>query len=283
MSTGRKDNLKEQNSNPNLTIIEADIRDTEKINQIFSKYKPDIVNHHAAQKSIPHSVDNPRYEIEENMLGLVNLILACRENPIENFIFASSGGALSKEITGNEKSKEEDKPQLESPYAISKFAGENYIRIYAKLYNFNYVILRYANVYGPRQVKEGECGVIPIFVDNILENKPSVLMTYEDMPRGCTRDYINVKDIAAANLFVSDKKLNDLFNIGSGKEIGILDIYNKVAEVFHTDLPIEVKGPRYGDVKRSVLDTDKIKERLGWVPTINFEEGLTNLKEYVTK
>ena len=283
LSTGSLSNLSDVINNPALTVLNVDIRDEEKVHEVFAKYRPNVINHHAAQKSIPYSVENPRYEIEENMLGLVNLLMACKEYPVENFIFVSSGGALSKEIVNNEKSTEEDKPQQESPYAISKFAGENYVRIYSQLYGFNYVVLRYANVYGPRQIKEGECGVIPIFVDNILDNKPSVLMTYDDMPRGCTRDYVNVKDIAEINVLVSDKKLNEIFNVGSGEEIAILDIYEKVKEVFGSELPIEKRGPRLGDVRRSVLSNSKAEKYLGWKPSVDLETGLAVIREYIKK
>ena len=192
------------------------------------------------------------------------------------------GGALSKDITGCEKSRECDTPQLKSPYGITKFAGENYLKLYSELFNFEYTILRYANIYGPRQSADGECGVIPIFVNNILSNKRSVLMTYDDMPNGCTRDYVFIDDIVDINMRTTERCVNDVINIGSGQEVFILDIYKLIEKVFGTEIGIDIKGQRKGDVKRSVLDSTYAKEKTGWQPTISLEEGLKKLHFYLT-
>lgn len=278
LSSGIESNLASCIDDPHLTVYRADIKNKEDVESIIETCKPHIINHHAAQKSIPHSMEDPINDISENLIGLMNLIMACKKHPIDNFIFVSSGGALSKELIGNEKSREDNKPQLESPYAITKYSGENYVRIYAALYGFNYVILRYGNAYGPRQIKDGECGVIPIFVDNIVRNQPSTLMTYDDMPRGCTRDYINVADIAQFNVLVAEKELNTTFNVSSGTEIAILDLYQKIQEIFSSSCEIEIIGPRLGDVKRSVLDVSKAKNLVSWETTVSLDEGLEVLK-----
>ena len=167
---------------------------------LYTSYRPQIVNHHAAQKSVPYSIDDPIMDESINIKGLLNLIVLSGKYKIESFTFASSGGALSGDIDEGEQSVENDTPQLMSPYAISKYTGEKYIKLYSELYGFKYTILRYANVYGPRQIVDGESGVIPIFMNNILEGKPSTLMAYEDMPKGCIRDYIYVSDVVEANM-----------------------------------------------------------------------------------
>lgn len=283
LSTGHMENLDQVIDNKNLFFYQVNLQDLEQLEQIIREHRPSIINHHAAQKSIPYSMIDPVCDIKTNGIGLLNLLMLTKEYPIEKFIYVSSGGALSKEIIGDEKSKETDMPQLKSPYAITKFAGENYVRIYAQQHNFEFTILRYANVYGPRQVADGECGVVPIFVNNILANKKSILMTYDDMPRGCTRDYVYIDDIVDINMRVTKKCVNDVINVGSGEELPILDIYNKIEEVFGAAIGIDIKGPREGDIKRSVLDYSYANETTGWEPKVDLEEGLNKLYTYIKK
>lgn len=278
LSSGKYKNIENLLKQEGVSFYSADIMNNKELEGIFKKHRPTVVNHHAAQKSVPYSVENPMQDLEVNIVGLLHLIALTQKFPIRNFIFASSGGALSKEIVGEEKSEESDHPQLVSPYAITKFAGEQYIKLYGNLYGFNFSTLRYANVYGPRQVPDGESGVVPIFVNNILAKRESVLMTYPDMPKGCTRDYVYVSDIVEANVLCLQKKVNDVVNLGSGKEECILDIYHIIRDVFNSDLTIHIKGPRSGDVKRSVLSNQKAKQLLGWEPRISLTEGIEKLK-----
>lgn len=281
LSSGKLSNLDAIKDESNFKFVNIDICDYNKLKSIFEEFKPQVINHHAAQKSVAHSVENPIYNAKVNDIGLLNLIMLACEFKIERFIYVSSGGALSKEIIGDEKSCEYDKPQLESPYAITKYMGEMYLNIYSKLYDFKWVGLRYANVYGPRQIADGECGVIPIFVNNIMQGKKSVLFTYSDMPRGCTRDYINVHDVVDFNVLVLDESngLNTVYNIGSGIELPILDIYEKLEDTFNVNLGIDIAGPRLGDVKRSVLNISKAKETFNWEPKISLIDGLKELKK----
>lgn len=278
LSSGNQKNVETLLEKEGVYFYSVDIMNKKKLERVFKKHRPTVVNHHAAQKSVPYSVENPMKDMEINIIGLLHLITLSRSFPIKNFIYASSGGALSKEIVGKEKSKESDPPQLASPYAITKFAGEQYIKLYSKLYGFNFSILRYANVYGPRQIADGESGVVPIFVNNILANKESILMTYPDMPRGCTRDYVYVTDIVEANVLCLQKEVNDVINLGSGKEENILDIYYIIRDVFSSNLSIRLKGPRPGDIKRSVLNNMKAKRLLGWEPRVHLKKGIEALK-----
>ena len=151
--------------------------------------------------------------------------------------------------------------------------------MYAQEFGFDYSILRYANVYGPRQIPDGECGVIPIFLENIINASESVLMTYNDMPRGCTRDYVFVYDVVEANMLVTENPINDVVNIGSGKEIAILDIYEEIENVFNKKIPISIAEHRPGDIKRSVLDCEKAKSILKWECKTSLKDGLMVLKE----
>lgn len=281
LSSGKYQNIENLLNEDDVFFYSIDIVDKNALEEIFKKHHPSVINHHAAQKSVPYSVENPIYDLEINLIGLLNLITLSEHYSIRNFIYVSSGGALSKEISGNDKSEETDTPQLISPYAITKFAGEHYIKLYSKLYNFNFTILRYANVYGPRQIADGECGVIPIFVDNILAEKDSTLMTYPDMPKGCTRDYVYISDIVEANVLCLAKKVNDVINIGSSNEEKILDIYYTIREVFNSNSSIHIQGPRLGDIKRSVLSNTKAKKLIGWAPQVSLKEGIETLRNYI--
>ena len=280
LSTGSLDNISDLIGDK-VEFVKADIRDKDALEDIFKKYQPDIINHHAAQKSVPYSVEDPLFDISVNIVGTMNLMLLAGQYGVRNFITVSSGGALSKEIVGDEKSSETDMPQLVSPYAIAKFSCEKYLDIYAQKFGFEYSVLRYANVYGPRQIADGECGVIPIFVNNVLQNKKSILMTYPDMPEGCTRDYVYVTDIAKVNMMVSEKPVNTVINIGSGIELPIKKIYEAIVDVFEVEYDLDIVGPRAGDVRRSVLDSSKAKELIGWEPEIDLKEGLSLLKNYI--
>lgn len=277
-SSGSRANLATVAESAALIVEEADIRDAAALDRIFAAYRPELVNHHAAQKSVAASVTEPLLDQEINGRGFLNVLLACGKYAVGNIVYASSGGALSKVITGTEKSKETDPPQLISPYAVHKYAGEKYLAMYASLYGFSYTVLRYANVYGPRQVPDGECGVIPIFVANIEAGRESVLMTYPDMPRGCSRDYVHVYDVARINELAGDTPTNTVLNVGTGEEIFILDIYEKLQAAWETDLPIRITGPREGDIRRSVLDASRAEELLGWRPSVGWEEGLRSIR-----
>lgn len=278
--SGKIKNISNILQTDNVYFYKTDIKDKKSLEKIFYKHRPDIINHHAAQKSVVGSVEEPIFDAEVNIIGLLNLLDIVKDFNIKNFIYISSGGALSKEIKHNEKSKESDIPQLKSPYAISKYTGEKYIELYSNMYNFDYTILRYSNVYGPRQIPDGECGVIPIFISNILNNKKSTLFTYEDMPRGCSRDYVYVSDVVEINLLVTENSLNSVANVSSGNEVYILDIYNMIQEKFKVDIPILISGPRKGDIKRSVLDNKFITTKTNWAPKINMEQGIELLRKY---
>lgn len=275
-STGTTENLKAVINHPKLKIYEKDICSKD-VHDIIKEHRPNIINHHAAQKSVPFSVENPVLDADKNIMGLLNILEACRAYPIENFIFSSTGGALTDK---EEPAKEKDPVFFGSPYAISKYCGEQYIAFYGDLPGFSYSILRYGNVYGPRQTSQGECGVIPIFVENILEGKPSFLFAYEDMPKGCVRDYIFVKDVAHANLLVSENPVNSVINISYGEGFLIQDIYEIIAAAFESSQELIKKGPRKNDARYSILSNVRAKELLNWTPSTTLEEGVKELRQF---
>ncbi len=281
--SGTHANLAAVANHPHLHVHTADIRDRQVLREIFDRYRPDLLNHHAAQKSVAYSVEDPLLDLDINGRGFLNVLLCAGDFEVPNIVYISSGGALSKDIQGDEQSCECDPPQIISPYALNKFAGERYLAMYRERYGYQFTVLRYANVYGPRQIPDGECGVIPIFVNNILAGRESVLMTYPDMPRGCTRDYVYVSDVVRANILAGDAPTNSVINIGTGVELSVMDVYEKMVEIFGKNVPLRITGPREGDLRRSVLDPTRAKLGLGWEPEIDLEEGLHLLKESMEK
>lgn len=275
LSSGKK-----QNINSKARFYQEDIR-SKSLVEIIIKESPDIINHHAAQKSVPKSVNDPLLDADINIIGLINLLNASVKANVKKIIFSSSGGALA----GNAQvipTPEVTDPLLISPYAITKFMSEKYLQFYSLTYGLKYTVLRYANIYGPRQLPEGECGVIPIFMDNILNGRPSYLFTFDDMPQGTTRDYVFVDDVAKANVLALTKGDNDIFNIGTGKELLIGDIYNVLIKTSGCDLPLIRQKERIGDVKRSALDASKAHKLLDWKPKVGIVEGIAlTLKETV--
>ncbi|MCL2364188.1 MAG: NAD-dependent epimerase/dehydratase family protein [Defluviitaleaceae bacterium] len=277
-SCGKRENMLGFEKHPQFIFHNGDVCDRALVNELMAKHTPQIINHQAAQKSVPASVEDPHFDAQVNSLGLLNLLMACKDYTVEQFIFASTGGALAAEPQGDAIPDETWAPQLLSPYAVTKYAGERYLSIYSALFGFAYTALRYSNVYGPRQVPAGECGVIPIFVENAVAGKPSVLFAYPDMPDGCTRDYVHVRDVVAANMLATKNPANCEVHISSGVELPIAYIYERLMAVLGKDVPLLREGPRLGDIRRSVISNARAKALLGWESTVGLEEGLLTLK-----
>ncbi|MFB5191678.1 NAD-dependent epimerase/dehydratase family protein [Alicyclobacillus fastidiosus] len=269
----------ESRVHPKAKFYQMDIRSDE-LEAVFARERPDVVNHHAAQKSVPKSVEDPRYDAEFNVMGLLNLLECCRKHGVHKFIFISSGGALAGDAPVI-PTDENVNPVMISPYAIHKYVGEKYLHFYRVTYNLHYTVLRYANVYGPNQIADGECGVIPIFMNNILSEKPSTVFAYADQPRGTTRDYVYVEDVAEANILALTGANDEILNIGSGDEIHTEDVYHLIARIAGSTLPLHHASERVGDVRRSVLDCTKAKEVLGWTAKTSLEEGVKKTLDWL--
>jgi UDP-glucose 4-epimerase len=278
------DNLfsgKWENINPKAKFYLMDIRSTE-VYKVFEKEQIDIINHHAAQMSVPASVEDPLFDADINVKGFVNLLEAARENNVKKVIFISSGGAIygeAEEFPTSEKS-----PALPlSPYAITKSVSEQYLAFYKYQYELDYTILRYANVYGPRQIPHGEAGVVAIFMDRLLAGKESTVYHYDDEPKGMTRDYCFVGDIVQANLLAIEKGSGQAFNIGTEKETHTVDLFNTVFDSMKAarpDVLDELKqyrtgSARLGDLTKSCLLCGKAEKELGFAARYSLEEGLT--------
>ncbi|MEO0270558.1 MAG: NAD-dependent epimerase/dehydratase family protein [candidate division WOR-3 bacterium] len=265
LSTGKKENIPEKAEFENVSI-----EDEEKIEKIFKKFQPDIVNHHAAQSSVIESVKNPLKDMEVNIKGTLILLKKSVEYNIKGFIFASSGGTVYGEPE-NLPVKEEYSSFPLSPYGISKKTGEMYGMFYSKKLPF--VSLRYSNVFGLRQDPFGEAGVIAIFTERMLSNREVYI--YGDGFQ--TRDFIYIKDVIKSNYLATEyllRRKSGIFNIGTGKETNINEIFKKLKELtFYKKDPI-YKPLREGEIKRIALDIEKAKRELNFEPEWTLEEGL---------
>jgi len=283
LSTGKRENL-----NPKAKFHRADIR-SKKAKEIIASFKPDIINHHAAQISVPLSVENPLLDADINIMGLLNILEAARAGKTKKIIFSSTGGAIygeAKEFPTPETSP----PKPLSPYAVTKAAGENYIASYSRQFGLDYTILRYSNVYGPRQIPHGEAGVVSIFIERLLSNKPCTIYCYSGQPKGMTRDYCYVGDVAKANILALKKGGREVLNIGTGIETPTTDLFEAIYGPLEKNvrrlasLKNPKKGPaRAGDIKRSCLDAEKAEKVLGWKARVNLKEGIEKTVEWYLK
>ena len=277
------DNLytgKRSNVNPQARLYEVDIRSPE-MDELIRTERPDILNHHAAQMSVPDSVADPLFDADVNIKGLLNLLEAARKNGVRKVIFISSGGAIYGEASEYPTS-EGYHPRPLSPYAVSKYASEHYLEFYRHQYGLDYTVLRYANIYGPRQIPHGEAGVVAIFMDNLLQRKPSILNHFADQKDGMVRDYCYVNDVVRANLSVLEKGSGDVFNIGTGVETRTLGLYRTLFEAIQERVPdmpdelgiLERQLARPGDLTKSCLVIDKARQVLGWRPETDLKDGI---------
>jgi UDP-glucose 4-epimerase len=277
------DNLftgKRSNVNPRAKFYGIDIR-SEEVESIISREKPEVINHHAAQISVPASVEDPLLDADINIKGFLNLVEKAVKQGVKKVIFISSGGAIYGECL-EFPTPEACPPKPLSPYAITKFSSECYLVYYKHQYGLEYSVLRYSNVYGPRQIPHGEAGVVAIFMNHLLENKPSVLNHFPEEPDGMARDYCYVGDVVRANLRALSRGDGQSINIGSGRATKTGDLYRIIYEEVRKIRPDissalavpERRHARLGDLKRSCLVVGKAREVLGWTPEIGLTEGI---------
>ncbi|RLC39550.1 MAG: UDP-glucose 4-epimerase [Candidatus Nealsonbacteria bacterium] len=269
LSTGKKENL-----NPKAKFYQLDIQSPE-IAGVFEKEKPEIVFHFAAQIDVRKSVENPIESAKVNILGSLNLLENSRKYGVKKIIFASSGGAIYGE-TDVIPTPESYPENPQSPYGIEKLAIEKYLNFYRKTLGLNYIALRLANVYGPRQNSKGEAGVIAIFCDKMLKNKEVIINGDGEQ----TRDFVFVDDVVEAVLLAMEKEKSGIYNIGTAKETSINEIFRKIKELTNSNCQ-EIHGPeKPGEQKRSCLDYSRAKEELNWQPKYSLEEGLRETIEW---
>ncbi|WML35847.1 NAD-dependent epimerase/dehydratase family protein [Clostridium sp. OS1-26] len=270
------DNLsrgKMKNVNSKAKLYIYDILDKNILN-IFEMEKPDIIVHQAAQISAVNSIIDPIKDAEINIIGTLNLLEAAKSVKIKKFIYSSSAA-----VFGEPKYlpiDEEHPLDMISNYGVSKHVAEHYLSVYKKLYNINYVILRYSNVYGPRQDSSAEGSVISIFCDKVLKGESPYI--YGDGSQ--TRDFIYVKDVAKANLLAVENDIEGIFNVSSNKKISINQLLKYICNILNKSIrPIYIRK-RDGDIKDSLITYNKIFSEIGWKPKYEILEGLKKTIEF---
>jgi UDP-glucose 4-epimerase len=225
----------------------------------------EVCFHLAAQVDVRVAVERPEHDAQVNVLGTVTVLEAARAHGTQ-VVFASTGGAIYGECDGPAA---EDAPRRPlSQYGVSKLAGEEYLAAYNRLYGTNHVSLRFANVYGPRQDPRGEAGVVSIFLGRLAAGEPPRI--FGDGSQ--TRDYVYAGDVASAALMAAGKA--GVFNIGTGIETSVLELYELCRRVAGSELEAEHADARLGELQRSVLDVTRADRELGWRPEVGLEEGL---------
>ncbi|MDH4070509.1 MAG: GDP-mannose 4,6-dehydratase [Ignavibacteria bacterium] len=264
LSTGNRANL-----NPAGSFHHCDITDRPALERVLREHRPEIVFHHAAQMNVRKSVSDPSYDASVNILGFLQLMECCVTAGVRKVLFASTGGA----VYGEQQTFPADENHRTfplSPYGVAKLAAEKYLYYYHKVHGLNSVVLRYANVYGPRQNAEGEAGVVAVFGNRMLQSQQPVI----NGDGGQTRDFVYVDDVVRANMAALRTEGFHTYNVGTGIETTIVSVYEAVSrEVGWQGTP--GKGPEQkGEQRRSVLDCEKIGRELGWSPTVSFQEGI---------
>lgn len=261
--------------NPRARFEPASITDSGALERIFAAFRPEIVDHHAAQIDVRHSVSDPVHDAAINILGGLALLEACRRHGVRRFVYASTGGAIYGE--GRQLPATEEHPvNPEAPYGASKHALEHYLYIAKLLHGLEYVALRYPNVYGPRQNPHGEAGVNAIFIGLMLQGKrPRIFGTGEQV-----RDYVYVDDVVDANLLALEKGSGDIVNLGTGVGTSVNDIVRELNAILGTSIEPIYEAPRPGEVQRIYLDATRARQVLGWTPKTPFREGLRRTVEW---
>lgn len=262
-STGRRENVP-----AGAEAIEGDIRESDLVERLASRGF-DLLSHHAAQMDVRRSVADPAYDADVNLVGAIRLVDALVRNGLRRIIFASSGGAIYGEPVWVPQA--EDHPTLPvSPYGCAKLSFEHYLHYYRVAHDVRSVSLRYANVYGPRQSEHGEAGVVAIFAGRLLSGDRIVING-----SGCqTRDFVHVEDVVDANIAVSERELEGVFNVGTGIETSVNELAKTMREVAGSSSAIEHGPPKAGEQMRSVIDPSRLRKAFSLPPPKAVEQGL---------
>ncbi|MEY3204717.1 MAG: hypothetical protein RLZZ21_1048 [Planctomycetota bacterium] len=280
LSSGSRDNLP-----AGVPLHVADIVDATAVARIVAAERPDAICHQAAQMSVSRSVREPLFDAQVNCIGLINVLDAAVQTGCGRFVFASSGGVLYGDVTAPAPESTPANPV--SPYGITKWVGERYLKFYAEEHGLAAVALRYSNVYGPRQNPHGEAGVVAIFCKKLLAGAAATI----NGDGRYIRDYVYGPDVARANVIaltadlpaVQPKTLTSL-NIGTGIGTDVNELEAQLRQALSdvlaargrtATLPTPLHGPaRPGDLRSNLVDASRARELLGWTPTVSFADGL---------
>ena len=264
----------ERNINPRAKFYKLDIRDP-RLAEVFELERPDYVDHHAAQVSVRLSVERPSHDADINVMGSLNVIDTARKYGVKKVVYVSSGGAVYGEPVYHPCDEKHPVFPI-CHYGVTKHTPEHYLYLYRQIYGLSYAVLRYANVYGPRQDPLGEAGVIAIFISQMLKNEKVTINGSGDQER----DFVHVSDVAAVNLPALTRGDGETYNVGCGVATSVNEIYRRLKDI--TCCPIEaVHGPpKLGETFKIYLDATKAERELGWRPNIGLEDGLANTVDY---
>ncbi len=265
LSSGNPDNV-----NRRAKFYKFDIGNRKRLEKLFEKAEPEAVFHFAAQINVRTSVENPIIDATTNILGTLSLIELAAKHQVKKFIFSSTGGAMFDDLTPRPTPESIPAAPL-SPYGIAKLSVEHYLRFFHTIHGLPYIVLRYANVYGPRQNAHGEAGVVAVFLNRMLEQTAPVINGDGTQ----TRDYVYVGDVAEANVRALDSELSEgTFHIGTGVETSVNDIFRMLNWQFGKVFE-ESHGPaKPGETMASALNARLAREKLGWEPKVALAEGL---------
>ena len=269
LSRGNTNNL-----NPKAKFYREDIRSSN-LDDIFSKEKPEFVSHHAARTNVIRSLSEPTDDAEVNIIGSLNLLQNCRKWGVKKIIYSSSGGAIYGEPVYLPCDENHPVRPL-SPYGVSKYAVELYLQTYLNNFGLNYTILRYANVYGPRQISMGEAAVVAKFSYQMISGAEVSINGSGEQER----DFVYVSDIVRANILAMQQPQSQVYNLGTGKSVSVNHIFRLLKS-----LTGYRKEPHYvpdtkGEIFKTSLTAAKAKQELRWVPLIGFEDGLKITLDY---
>ncbi|HZO83138.1 MAG TPA: NAD-dependent epimerase/dehydratase family protein [Candidatus Binataceae bacterium] len=270
LSSGKREQV-----NPAARFHQADLRDAGAVRGIIERERPEIIVHLAAQMDVRRSVADPVFDAQVNLVGFLNLMESARQHGLRRVIFASTGGAIYGE-QDQFPCDEEHPLRPVSPYGVAKAATEKYLFFYRVQYAIDYVALRYANVYGPRQDPHGEAGVVAIFCGRILEGRPVTIFGDGEQ----TRDYVFVGDVVRANLAALEATVSGTFNIGTGLETSVNQLYAELAACAGVSRPPEYAPARPGEQRRSVISAARAARELGWRPAVALRDGLAQTLQF---
>ncbi|MBT5338731.1 NAD-dependent epimerase/dehydratase family protein [Candidatus Falkowbacteria bacterium] len=263
LSSGSKSNV-----NAEAKFHQLDIREENKLRAVFEQEKPQFVFHFAAQMNVNRSVEDPVFDADVNIIGSLGLLDLCVEFGVKKVMFSSTGGALYGEAE-MVPTPENYPCEPESPYGIAKLAVEKYIRFYSRQYGLEHGIMRYANVYGPRQNPKGEAGVISIFAQKLLARLQPII--HGDGHQ--TRDYVFVSDVINANMLSFTSPESDTYNIGTGRQSTVNEVFGHIRKSLASSIEAKHQDVFHGQ-NVSCLSSSKIVQALGWKPEVELAEGI---------
>lgn len=269
LSTGKRKHV-----NRAARLYKLDVQ-SPRLERVFRKERPSVLMHLAAQMDVRRSVEDPIFDAQSNILGTINVLEQAVRHGSRKVVFASSGGAIYGEQEVFPAPESHPTRPL-SPYGISKLAGEFYLAYYQQHSGIQYVSLRYSNVYGPRQDPHGEAGVVAIFTQKMLSGEQPIVNGTGRQ----TRDFVFVEDVVDAHLAVMGKDVQGCYNVGVGEETSINELFGMLADLTKSGSK-QVHGPaKKGEQARSVVDSTKLRQELGWEPRTPLSEGLSRTVEF---